>query len=176
MYNPASPALGLVVAVLGSLALTQPPEGEPYPPAEGQGSYLLGPDRPTIFTFDEGSMSCAVSWGTLASPGPGPFTEPAMQLERVNFGMIVFSLNVMSFNVDKKRVSMTGEARSITTVNDEIVENAVYRYTVEAFDGGPGEKDFVSMTLYGDGLMFDAHTFAPAEGAGLVSGDVVIAG
>jgi hypothetical protein len=30
------------------------------------------------------------------------------------------------------------------------------------------------MTLHGEGLMFDEHTFAPQVGAGLVSGDIVI--
>lgn len=174
----------LVSALLGPLPLALPlPLGpapaqhaELYSQAEGQGSYLLGPDRPTLFTFDRGSMSCSVSWGTLSAPGPGPFSEPEMNLERVNFGMIVFSLEVASFQVKENHVTMTGTARSITTVNDDIVENAVYRFTAEAIDGGPAEKDSFSMTLHGDGLMFDAHTFEPAEGGGLVSGDVVIGG
>ncbi len=97
-----------------------------------------------------------------------------MNLENVNFGMIVYSLSVASFEVNGNQVTMTGEARSITTVNEEIVENAVYRFSVEAMDGGPAGKDSFTMTLYGEGLMFDDHSFAPAGGSGLVSGDVVI--
>ena len=69
---------------------------------------------------------------------------------------------------------MTGRARSITTVNDNIVENAVYQYKVEATDGGAAGKDSFSMTLQGKDLMFDEHTFAPTKGGGLVSGNVVI--
>ena len=65
--------------------------------AEGAGSYLLGPGMPTVFTFDRDSMSCAVSVGTLGAPGPGPFSDPNMNLEDVNFGMVVFSLNVSEF-------------------------------------------------------------------------------
>ena len=119
-------------------------------------------------------MSCAVSWGTLGAPGPGPFTDPKMKLEKVNFGMVVFSVKVTSFKVVNNRVTMTGQARSITTVNEQIVENVVYQFTVEAMDGGSSEKDSFSMTLQGKGFMFDGHTFAPTAGAGLVSGDVVI--
>ena len=161
----------LVLTLFGALSTNPSPVGT----AEGQGSYLLGPDRPTLFTFDRGSMSCSVSWGTLAAEGPGPFSEPSMNLENVNFGMIVYSLSVASFEVEDSRVTMTGEARSITTVNDQIVENVVYDFTVEAVDGGAAENDRFAMTLHGAGLMFDGHTFEPAESGGLVSGDVTIA-
>ena len=142
--------------------------------ARGQGSYLLGPGMPTVFSFDRESMSCSVAWGTLAAPGPGPVTDPNMGLENANFGMIVFSLSVTDFQVVGNQVTMTGRARSLTTVNENLVENAVYDYTVEAVDGGTPENDRFSMTLHGQGLMFDGHTFAPPEGAGLVSGDIVI--
>ena len=120
------------------------------------------------------SMSCSVAWGTLAAPGPGPVTDPNMGLENANFGMIVFSLSVTEFLVDGKRVTMKGKARSLTTVNENLVENAVYDYTVEAVDGGASGSDRFSMTLHGEGSMFDGHTFAPQEGAGLVSGDIMI--
>jgi len=144
--------------------------------AQGQGSYLLGPDLPTIFTFDRDSMSCSVAWGTLGAPGPGPFTDAHMQLEQVNFGMIVYSLEVKSFTVNKNQVTMTGQARSITTVNDKIVENAEYGFTVRAIDGGSPAADSFSMTLHRPGLMFDEHTFEPGTEThtGLTNGDIVI--
>jgi len=141
---------------------------------EGAGSYLLGPAMPTVFTFDRASMSCAVSWGTLAARGPGPFSDPKMKLKDVNFGMVVFSVDVTSFDVVGNQVTMTGRARSITTVNENIAENAVYQYKVKATDGGSAGQDSFSMTLQGKNLMFDEHTFASAKGAGLVSGDVII--
>jgi hypothetical protein len=144
--------------------------------AQGQGSYQLGPDLPTIFTFDRDSMSCSASWGTLGAPGPGPFTDIHMNAENANFGMIVYSLNVKSFTVTKNEVTMTGQARSITTINDKIVENAVYDFTVHAMDGGSPTADKFSMTLNGPGLMFDKHTFEPSPDAkpGLTNGDIVI--
>ena len=161
----------LVVAATISLAtIPQADAGN----VEGAGSYLLGPALPTVFTFDRDSMSCAVSWGTLGAPGPGPFSDPKMKLENVNFGMVVFSVKVTAFDVVDNKVSMTGRARSITTVNDDIVENAVYQYKVEATDGRAAGHDSFSMLLLGKDLMFDGHTFAPAKGAGLVRGDVVI--
>jgi len=112
--------------------------------AEGEGSYLLGPGLPTVFTFDSGSMSCAVAWGTMGAPGPGPFSDVEMGLQEVNFGMLVYSVEVTSFVVDGNRVHMTGKARSITTVNEEIVENAIYRFEVEAINGGPPEQEETS--------------------------------
>ena len=142
--------------------------------AQGQGSYLLGPGQPTIFTFDRDSMSCSAAWGTLGAPGPGPFSDPHMELDQVNFGMIVYSLKVDSFKVDKNRVTMTGQARSITTVNEKIVENAVYEFTVEAIDGGLPAADRFSMKLQGQGLMFNDHSFEPVASAGLTEGDIII--
>lgn len=142
--------------------------------AEGQGIYMMGPGMPSVFTFDKDSMSCSVSWGTMGAKGPGPFTEPAMKLDKVNFGMIVFSLDVDGFDAGDHRVKMTGKARSITTVGDKVVENAVYRFTVEAVDGGTAAKDSFSMTLHGADLMFNGHTFAPGSGSGIASGDIVI--
>ncbi|MCK5362057.1 MAG: hypothetical protein KAR22_03765 [Gammaproteobacteria bacterium] len=59
-----------------------------------------------------------------------------MKLENVNFGMVVFSVDVTSFDVVGNQVTMTGRARSITTVNENIAENTVYQYKVEATDGG----------------------------------------
>jgi hypothetical protein len=163
--------LGLALAACGGGA-DQSQTGK----AQGQGSYLLGPDLPTIFTFDRDSMSCSVSWGTMGAPGPGPFTDAHMQLEQVNFGMIVYSLEIKSFTVDQNRVTMTGQARSITTVNDKFVENAIYGFTVNAVDDGSPVADSFSMTLHGPGLMFDEHTFEPVAGAeaGLTNGDIVI--
>lgn len=140
----------------------------------GAGVYLMGPDMPSVFTFDQESMSCSVSWGTMGAPGPGPFSEPEMKLDHVNFGMIVFSLRVDSFDVDGSHLKQIGRARSITTVDEKIVENAVYDFTVEAEDGGSAANDSFSLTLHGPGLMFDGHTFAPGSGVGLVSGGVVI--
>lgn len=134
----------------------------------------MGPGMPSVFTFDRTSMSCSVSWGAMGAPGPGPFSEPAMQLEGVNFGMIVFSLSVDRFEVADHGVAMSGTARSITTVDDAIVENAVYRFDVEAVDGGAPKEDRFSMTLHDAGLMFDAHTFAPGAGRGIASGDIAI--
>lgn len=142
--------------------------------AHGHGIYLMGLDMPSVFTFDKDSMSCSVSWGTMGAPGSGPFSEPKMKLEQVNFGMIVFSLEVDSFDVTDGRIKMTGKARSITTVNNEIAENAIYQFTVEAIDGGPASEDSFSLTLHGSSLMFDGHTFAPGPGSGVTSGDVLI--
>lgn len=86
--------------------------------AEGEGIYLMGSGMPSVFTFDRNSMSCSVSWGTMGAPGPGPFTEPSMSLDQVNFGMVVFSVSVDRFDAADGRIEMTGTARSITTVND----------------------------------------------------------
>ncbi len=171
--NFVAKAVGMLAAVAFSVALLASPINAGKQ-AHGQGSYLLGPGMPTVFSFDRQSMSCSVAWGTLAAPGPGPVTDPNMGLENANFGMIVFSLSVTEFRVIGNRVTMMGKARSLTTVNENLVENAVYNYTVEAVDGGAPANDRFSMTLQGEGLMFDGHTFAPQEGAGLVSGDIVI--
>ncbi len=141
---------------------------------EGAGIYLMEPGMPSVFTVDRNSMSCSVSWGTMGAPGPGPVTMPEMGLERVNFGMIVFSLSVDSVRLDGNRLVQTGKARSITTVDEKIAENAVYDFTVEAVVGGPAAGDSFSLTLHGADLMFDGHTFAPGSGAGLVSGDIVV--
>jgi hypothetical protein len=142
--------------------------------AEGEGIYLMGPGMPSVFTFDRSSMSCSVSWGTMGAGGPGPFSEPSMDLDQVNFGMVVFSVSVDGFNAADGRVEMTGTARSITTVNDTVAENALYQFTVEAVDGGPPENDSFSMTLHGANLMFDGHTFEPGSDGGIQSGDIVI--
>ena len=144
------------------------------PRADGEGIYLMGPGMPSVFTFDQRSMSCSVSWGTMGAAGPGPFSEPAMQLEQANLGMVVFSVTVDRFEAADHRATMSGTARSITTVNDGVAENALYQFTVEAVDGGAAEDDRFSMTLHGADLMFDGHTFAPGQGSGIVSGDVVI--
>lgn len=144
------------------------------PRADGEGIYLMGPGMPSVFTFDRASMSCSVSWGTMGAPGPGPFTEPTMGLDQANFGMIVFSLSVDEFENDGKRIRMSGTARSITTVNDAVAENGLYRFVVEAEDGGEPSMDRFSLTMHGSELMFDGHTFAPGTGLGVVSGDVVI--
>ena len=48
------------------------------------------------------------------------------------------------------------------------------RLRFEAADGGGLEGDRFSMTLHGANLMFDGHTFAPGQGSGIVSGEVVI--
>ena len=98
------------------------------------------------------------------------------QLDQVNFGMVVYSLEVESFTVEGSQVTMTGQARSLTTVNDAIVENAIYSFTVKAVDGGSPLADHYSMTLYGEGLMFHDHTFEPVADvrAGLTNGDIVI--
>ena len=69
---------------------------------------------------------------------------------------------------------MTGTARSITTVNDQVAENALYQFTVVAIDGGTPEKDSFSLTLHGANQMFDGHTFAPGSGSGIASGDIEI--
>ncbi len=165
--------VSILMALLFATA-TRPPLASAYEQAQGMGSYLLGPGMPTIFTFDHRSMLCSVSWGTLGAPGPGPFSDPDMHLDKVNFGMVVFSLEVRSFNVTNNRVTMTGSARSITTMNQWVVENAIYDFKVEAVDGGPPARDSFSLTLEGWGLMFDGHSFRPAGTAGLVSGDIII--
>ncbi len=97
-----------------------------------------------------------------------------MGLDLVNFGMIVFSLSVDDVRVHGNRFTQTGKARSITTVNEKITENAVYDFRVEAEDGGPARRDSFSLTLHGAGLIFDGHTFAPGSRPGLVSGDIFI--
>jgi hypothetical protein len=164
-----------IIAALLFVILLGPPQAKAQEDARGMGSYLLGPGMPTIFTFDRHSMSCSVSWGSLGAPGPGPFSDPDMHMNKVNFGMVVFSLEIRSFEVTNNRVTMTGLARSITTMNQWIMENAIYDFKVEAVDGGPPAQDSFSMTLKGWGLMFDEHVFRPAgAAAGLVSGDVVI--
>jgi hypothetical protein len=69
---------------------------------------------------------------------------------------------------------MTDTARSITTVNNKVAEDALYQFTVEAVDGGPAANDSFSLTLHGANLMFDDHTFAPGSGSGIASGDIEI--
>ena len=85
----------------------------------------------------------------MGAAGPGPFSEASMQLEQVNFGMVVFSVSVDRIDVADHRATMSGTARSITTVNDTVAENALYQFTVEAVDGGAPEEDRVSLTLHG---------------------------
>ncbi len=167
---------GLLLVALGLACVACTGQAAQSGIVQGQGSYLLEPGRPTIFTFDRTSMSCSAAWGTLGAPGPGPFTDAHMELELVNFGMIVYSVEVDSFKVGQNGVTMTGRARSITTVNDKIVENEIYGFTLRAVDGGSPVADSFSMTLIGPGLLFDEHTFQPgAEGhAGLTNGDIVI--
>ena len=176
----------LTRAGLGSLALASLPtlatialadDDDPedqHNDAHGQGSYLLGPEMPTVFAFDRESMTCNAAWGTLGAPGPGPFSDPAMGLDHVNFGMIVYSLKIRTFRVHAHTLTMTGRARSITTVNEDIVENAVYTFEVRAVDGGSSAHDSFSMSMHGEGLLFDGHTFASAPGVGLTQGDIVI--
>ncbi len=111
---------------------------------------------PSVFSVDRNSMSCSVSWGTMGAPGPDPVTLPEMGLERVNFAIIVFGLSVDRVRLDGNRLLQTGKARSITTVDEKIVENAVYDFTVEAVDGeavdaGPADGDSFSLTLHGGG-------------------------
>jgi len=125
-----------IIAALLFVILLWPPPANAEEQARGMGSYLLGPGMPIIFTFDRHSMSCAVSWGTLGAPGPGPYSAPP-DMNKVNFGMVVFSLEISSFEVTNNRVTMTGLARSITTMNQWIIENAIYDFKVEAVDGGP---------------------------------------
>ncbi len=62
MFRVSLSRLGPVLAILGISAATPAEHSESYSTAEGQGSYLLGPERPTLFTFDRGSMSCSVAW------------------------------------------------------------------------------------------------------------------
>jgi hypothetical protein len=167
----------LALASLPTLATTALANDDPedqHKEAHGQGSYLLGPGLPTVFAFDRESMTCNAAWGTLGAPGPGPFSDPAMGLENVNFGMIVYSLKVRTFQVHEHTLMMTGRARSITTVNEDIMENAVYTFMVSAVDGGSRAKDSFSMSMRGEGLLFDGHTFASAPGAGLTQGQIVI--
>jgi hypothetical protein len=165
-----------IIAALLFVILLWPPPANAEEQARGMGSYLLGPGMPIIFTFDRHSMSCAVSWGTLGAPGPGPYSAPP-DMNKVNFGMVVFSLEISSFEVTNNRVTMTGLARSITTMNQWIIENAIYDFKVEAVDGGPPAQDSFSMTARGMGSyllgpgMPTIFTFDPA---GLVSGDIVI--
>ena len=179
MSGDASGALRWALAALVTAWIVPAQLGLADERVEGAGIYLMEPGMPSVFTVDRNSMSCSVSWGTMGAPGPGPVTMPEMGLDRANFAMIVFSLSVDSLRLDGNRLVQTGKARSITTVDDKIAENAVYDFTVEAVDGGavdggPGAGDSFSLTLHGADLMFDGHTFAPGSGAGLVSGDIVI--
>ncbi len=58
-----------------------------------------------------------------------------MGLQKMNFAIIVFGLSVVRVRLDGNRLQQTGKARSIATVDEKIVENAVYDFTVEAVDG-----------------------------------------
>ncbi len=69
----------LAAVALFVVLLTSPTHAQEQ--AHGQGSYLLGPGMPTVFSFDSQSMSCSVAWGTLAAPGPGPVTDSNRGLE-----------------------------------------------------------------------------------------------
>lgn len=143
--------------------------------AKGWGIFTMkGFEMPGSFTFESGDVSCSAVFGTLGAPGPGPFSEPHMKLEKVNFGMVMYSVAISKFEVMGNRVSIAGTARSITSVNEKIVENALYSFTVEAADNGSPGQDVWSMKIMGSGLMFDGAVFETKPGVGLTSGDVVI--
>ena len=130
---------------------------------------------PSVFTVDRNSMSCSVSWGTMGAPGPDPVTLPEMGLERVNFAIIVFGLSVDRVRLDGNRLLQTGKARSITTVDEKIVENAVYDFTVEAVDGeavdaGPADGDSFSLTLHGADRCLTAIPLRPDRARGWCPG------
>ena len=74
--------------------------------ANGAGIYLMGPGMPSVFSFDRNSMSCSVSWGTMGASGPGPFSEPKMKLDKVNFGMVVFSVDVDRFDAADRQIHL----------------------------------------------------------------------
>ncbi len=162
----------LAAALMMAFVTAAESQTKAQPKAQGQGIFLLGPGMPSAFTFDAQSSSCSAAIGTLGAPGPGPFNEPAMKLQNVNFGMVVYSLKHTRFEVKDKTVRIEGTARSITTVNDKMIENAVYRFEAVAVDNSAdGSKDTWVMTLYGKGLMFDKHPFGTDKG--LVSGNIV---
>lgn len=57
---------------------------------------------------------------------------------------------------------------SMSDTQDRLKAALADRYEIQR------EDDFFGMTLHGSDLTFHKHTFGPAEGAGLVAGDVAI--
>ena len=170
--------LGLVMGLVLGLGCTV--SGET--PARGQGLYDLDPAvagiQPTVFSFDKSHFICAVSFGTMGAPSPGPFSDPSFKLKDVNFAMVVTATKIDKFKVDKKSKTVTieGTAQSLTTVNEAIAENTTYRFTVTAVDKGAGNTDTTVLRLFAPkgvtGLLFDKHSFGTEKG--LVSGDIVV--
>jgi hypothetical protein len=93
-------------------------------------------------------MSCSVSFGNNLG-GPN------------NFGMVVYSEAVGDTLIIGRSAIQWGKARSITLQDGAIVESAVYDYFVLVRDESEqGGADRWSMTLWGEGHMFDGVTFA----------------
>lgn len=172
LYQAHALAVSLVAAMFGGITIASPALAQED--VAGSGIQMMGPNLPTVFHFSRDSVSCSVSFGTLGAVGPGPHSDPQFKLKNVNFGMIVASTKITSYEVSGNTVTIKGTARSLTTVNEKIIENAIYNFTATAVDGGPPSKDTFSMTLKGEGLLFNGATFTAAKGTGLVSGDLVI--
>ncbi len=171
LYQAHALAVSLVAAI-GGITFASPALAAED--VAGSGIQMMGPNMPTVFHFSRDSVSCSVSFGTMGALGPGPHSDPNFKLKNVNFGMIVASTKITSYEVSGNTVTVKGKARSLTTVNEKIIENAIYNFTVTAVDGGPPSKDTFSMSLKGDGLLFNGTSFTALKGTGLVSGNLVI--
>ena len=112
--------------------------------------------NPSVASISDSGMSCVVSFGSNMG-GPD------------NFSMVVYSEGVVDTQVVGRMAIQWGRAHSITIENGEIVESARYDYVVLVTDSNrPDAADSWSMTLWGEGMMFDGVTFSgPAVGGDL---------
>lgn len=104
--------------------------------------------NPSLASITDTGMSCSVSFGNNMG-GDG------------NFSMVVYSEEVEDTVTIGRMAVQWGTARSITLQDGDILESALYDYIVLVKD--ESEQDGVdtwSMTLWGDGQMFDGVTFS----------------
>lgn len=114
--------------------------------------------NPSLASITNAGMSCSVSFGNNLGGAD-------------NFGMVVYSEVVGDTLVIGHMAIQWGQARSITLENGEIVEAVLYDYVVLVRDESEvGGEDTWSMTLWGEGQMFDGVTFSGP----VIVGDLIV--
>lgn len=108
----------------------------------------------SLASISNAGMSCSVSFGNDLGGAD-------------NFGMVVYSEGDVETVIVGQMAVQWGTARSITVENGEVKESALYSYVALAHDlSENGGEDRWSMTLWGEGLMFDGVTFSGPVGIG----------
>ncbi|MBI3959972.1 MAG: hypothetical protein HY328_14260 [Chloroflexi bacterium] len=108
----------------------------------------------SLTSISNAGMSCSVSFGNDMGGAD-------------NFGMVVYSEGRVETVIVGRMAVQWGKARSVTVENGEVKESAVYSYVVLVHDlNEAGGDDRWSMTLWGEGLMFDGVTFSGPVGVG----------